>query len=154
MSHLTDDQLIDCLYGTNRMGEAHLLECAECGERYGILQERRREAAGTIEVDVVDWASQRRQVLKRVSHSPRPMLRWAPVLATALLLAAGAWFYRPASEPVPAPQIALDVESDDEAIQSSWFEDTYSAAQVDEPRAANPIRVLFEAPAQEEKVTE
>lgn len=153
MSHLTDDQLIDTLYGTNRAGEAHLLGCAECGERYGILRERRRETAGVIDADVVDWASQRREVLHRASNTSRPMLRWAPVYASVLFLAAGAWFYRPAQEPPTAP-VAAATESEFDTVQSSWFEETYSAAQVDEPRAASPIRLLFEAPVQEEKRTE
>ena len=152
--HLSDDQLIDRLYGirgTNDAHGAHLEECAECAARWDALRARRGNLVEEAPETGVLWTEQRRQILERVEGGAEASWNWqrawAPVLLTALVLAAGVWFYGPFSAPPPAPApVAVDTSA------PGWFEDTYSVMQPDEPRAAGPIRVLFEQ--QEEKVTE
>lgn len=148
--HLTDDQLIDRLYGMDPAGDAHLDVCPECASRWETLQEKRGQIVGQVPQGVL-WSEQRRQILERVEGGPEPSWNWrrawAPVLLTSVVLAAGVWIYRPASPPQPSP-VAAAVDT----VEAGWFEETYSVMQPDEPRAAGPIRVLFEQ--QEERITE
>ena len=149
--HFSDDQLIDRLYGMDAAGDAHLDVCPECTRRWELFQERRGQIAGQVPEGGVLWAEQRRKVLERVEGGQEASWSWrhawAPVLLTSVVVAAGVWFNRPASPPPPSPvPVAVDI------IEAGWFEETYSAMQPDEPRAAGPIRVLFEQ--QEERVTE
>jgi len=147
--HLTDDQLIDRLYGIRRTGDAHLEECPDCSSRWEMLQERRGRVVGEAPEGGVLWAEQRREILDRAEAGEAAwnwQRAWAPVLLMAMVLAAGVWFYGPVSPPPPPAPVAVDTSA------PGWFEETYSVMQPDEPRAASPIRVLFEQP--EEKVTE
>ena len=147
--HLSDDQLIDRLYGTDH--EEHLEECPDCAGRWAMLQQQRRSVVEDVPEGAVGWAEQRRQILERMDGGLQASWSWqrvwAPALLTAAVLAAGLWFYRPVDLPplLPAP-VAVDT------TVPGWFEETYSVMQPDEPRAASPIRVLFEQ--KEEKATE
>jgi len=150
--HLSDDQLIDRLYGIRGTGDAHLEECTECASRWEAIQERRGRMVEEAPEGEVVWAQQRREILERAEggEAARSWQRaWVPVLLSALVLAAGVWFYGPMHDP-PPPAVPVPVAVDTSA--PGWFEETYSVMQPDEPRAASAIRVLFEQ--QQEKVTE
>ncbi|MEO5925441.1 MAG: hypothetical protein ABIR70_16595 [Bryobacteraceae bacterium] len=136
--HLSDDQLVDRLYGISDAGSEHLDRCPECQARWSHIQERRHQAVASTSASHQQLRKQRRQILSRISQ-PAPVLRlmWAPATA-ALILVAGLVITPPkAHAPVtPEPTIA-------ETTEIGWFEDTYSATRVLEPRAATPIRQLF-----------
>jgi hypothetical protein len=137
--HLSDDQFIDRLYGIEGGPESHLESCAECLERWEAIQQRRAEVVTRVPVSPAALGEQRRQVLERL-EPPRWRSRrvWAPALAAALLIAAGLAWYRPTEPPAPAPEPAAA-----EAADPSWYEDAYFTQPV-EPRAASPLRALFE----------
>ena len=155
--HLSDDRLIGRLYGTDpeaRLAEdAHLEDCRECARRWGVLQRERARVLGDLPEDFALWNEQRRRVLERAeSGEAEPASNWARAWATAgfsaAFLAAGLWFYVP-QDPLAAPVPAAAVDVSD----PGWYEETYSVMEPDEPRAAGPIRVLFEQ-KEEEQVTE
>lgn len=149
--HLSDDRLIDRLYGVERTGDAqHLESCSDCAIRWEALRERRGQLSGEVPESAAPWAEQRCQILERIEGGGAAwnwQRAWAPALLTAAVLAGGVYFFRPA--PLPQPDAAA--VSVDTTVPG-WFEETYSVMQPDEPRAASAIRVLFEQP--EERVTE
>ena len=156
--HLTEDQWLDRLYRMDPSWDEHVEACSQCAARWESFQQRRGEIlesdATSLQRWPLHWNEQRREVLERARQIPaHPSLRWTPVLATGFLLALGAWFFRPVPDAPPPPPVAAAPDPAALATQASWFTDTYSAAQVEEPRVAAPIRVLFE-PQQEERDTE
>lgn len=146
--HLSDDQLIARLYGAGAAGDAHLNVCPECARRWEALAERRAWWLERMPRTAAPWSEQRRQILERLDEGGSPnqlFRRWAPALLAAVVLTAGLWFSRPVEPPAAAVATAQDPGA-------GWYEETYSVMQPDIPRAASPIRVLFEA--QEERMTE
>lgn len=137
--HFSDDQLIDRLYGIGGGPDSHLQSCAECLERWEAIQQRRAEVVARISVSPALLGEQRSRVLARLESSHgRPLLLWAPALAAALLIAAGLIWYHPAEPVSPEPKpVAV------EAADPAYYDDAYFAQPV-EPRAASPLRALFE----------
>ena len=142
--HLSDDQLMDRLYGVHLEGSAHLDACPECAARWALIEQRRRGILAAQQSREAEWP-----VRVALPWGPaaggrlwRPT--WVPLLALAgVVLAAAVWLNLTGAAPPPAPPAAS-------AVEAGWFEDAYSVMQPVEPRAATPIRVLF----QEEAVTE
>jgi len=146
--HLSDDELIGLLYGVGD-AEEHLAACAECGERWAemhrALGRTRAESAGAAEISGRTLAVQRQEILEGVERLSRTQAwRWVPAAAVASLLAAALLVYRPSGIPKPAPAASavVNAESDGEL-----FTDVYSMEQEVEPRAAAPIRALFQETA-------
>jgi len=141
--HLTDDELIALLYGLGD-AEGHVAGCAECAERWSEMQRAlgKVRVESAVEISGRKLAStlvrQRQQILERLEHSSRGLhgWRWAPAAAAAALLAVTLFLSRPFSAPSPAP---VNAESD-----AQLFTDVYSMEQDVEPRAAAPIRSLFQ----------
>src|SRR6266478_3594666 len=102
--HLSDDQLIERLYGIRGTGDPHLEECPECASRWETIQERRGQITGD-SPDGVVWSEQRRQILAQVEGGRGAswtwQRAWAPVCLMALALAVGVWFYGPVNPPPP-----------------------------------------------------
>ena len=140
--HLSDDQLLDRLYGLPVEGGDHLEACPECAARWARIEQRRRANLAAQESRESTWSVA--HVLKP-RHSAWAWRRaWIPSLVVAgCVLAAAVWLNLTHVAPPPAPPAAS-------AVEAGWFEDAYSVMQPVEPRAATPIRVLF----QEEAVTE
>jgi hypothetical protein len=154
--HLTNDELLNRLYG---LGEAegqtnlHLRECAECADRWRTFEQRRAETAAWPEVSSEFLASQRREIYARLEERSGGLhVRWAPALAAGFLLAAGAYLAIPVGHGVPktsAPahnrpaQVAHVVHA--EMSDEQLFSDVYSMEQSAEPRAAVPMHALFTA---------
>ncbi len=142
-SHLSDDELIGLLYGLGDP-ERHLDGCSECGERWSEMQRAlgRTRVESATEISGRRLAAQRQQVLERLN---RPLSahswRWVPAAAAASLLAAGLVIYRPSSTLHPAPVAPVAVSAEPDA---QVFTDVYSMEQDVEPRAAAPIRALFQ----------
>ena len=157
-AHLSDDELIRLLYGLGDT-EGHVAGCAECGDRWNemlrALGKTRAEAAASAAVSGRKLAVQRQEILERVQRNPAGAYawRWVPAAAAASVLAVVLFLARPSSlsgPALPAPA-AVTAEGDAEL-----FTDVYSMEQDVEPRAAAPIRALFQeasfepAPSEEE----
>ena len=133
--HLTDDQLLDRIYGLSEADGEHLQACPDCQVRLSRMQQRRDQLIESAPISNQQLRQQRRAILNRLSV-PAPALRlaWAPVAAAVVLLAGFA--FTPKVEAPPAAPVV-------EVVETGWFEETYSATRVIEPRAATPIRRLF-----------
>jgi hypothetical protein len=137
--HLSEDQLIELVYGVGDES-GHLSGCSECSERLLAMRRVRAEATGDSEISGRMLAMQRQRILDRLQQPSAglPAWRWIPAAAAATLLAAALVLSRPAAIPLPAPA-AVSAESD-----AALFTDVYSMEQDVEPRAAAPIRSLFQ----------
>jgi len=147
--HLSQDELLDQLYGLGGK-EAHLLECADCSLRLEAMsQAKARLRPEESPVTPEFLAAQRRGVHARLKRADALPARLAPALAAAFLLAICVFLLRPHAQrqavPVPAA-VAVQVDSVATAAASNdqLFSDLYSMEQTFEPRAAAPIRALFE----------
>ena len=162
--HLSNDQLLDRLYGLEEAGPesaTHLRECQECSNRFESLKRRRSEmvAASSAKDAAVPnefLLAQRREIYARLDRTATVNARWAPAaLAVAFLLVMGVFLARPHAvyrPMLPAnPTSAMDVaakqgvESGAEKNAEQLFSDLYSMEQSVEPLAAAPIHGLFEA---------
>lgn len=135
--HLSEDQLIDQLYGAaSDLSERHVENCSECALRLEHLRERRSElAAASLGASNDFLAGQRRRIYARLGEPVPSRMRWAPAaVAAACLLVAGMFVYRPTNPP--------PVHSD--AGDEQLFSEVYSMEQSSEPLAAAPIHALFE----------
>ncbi len=148
--HLSDDELLDRMYGLGESGVAHLRECAECSSRFQALERRRAEVvAASSTANEAVWSelfpAQRRAIYSRLDAGAA-RLHWAPAaLAVAFLLVMSVFLARPhqAYRQVRPPDAASGVELNEEQL----FSDLYSMEQSVEPRAAAPIHALFEPSA-------
>jgi hypothetical protein len=148
-SHLSEDEMIALLYGLHDT-EDHVASCAECGERLRAMGKARLATVDPPLINGRRLAVQRLRILERLEHPSSGLLawRWVPVATAASLLAAAMFvhYQRPgvphAAPPAPA---AVNAETD-----SELFTDVYSMEQDVEPRAAAPIRALFQEASFEE----
>jgi hypothetical protein len=150
--HLSEDELIALMYGIGdaERKESHVADCSECSER---LKAMGRVRVGTVDVPQISGrrlAAQRQQILERLEQ-PSPVTlgwRWIPVATAASLLAAAMFLHqqRP-SVPRQAPPASAAVNAEADA---ELFTDVYSMEQDVEPRAAAPIRALFQETSLEE----
>jgi hypothetical protein len=136
--HLSDDALLDGLYGL-RDGAAeydmHLLECAICAERWNELRRKREILAQSVDRPSDFFAAQRSRIYERIEHPERKRLMWVPAVAMACLVAVGLWVYHPAAPSVSQRGSVTD---------SQLFSEAYSMDQSLEPSSAAPIHALFE----------
>lgn len=151
--HLSDDELIALLYGLGD-AEGHLASCPECGERWNAMRRAlgmtRAESARILEIGGHRLAAQRQEILQRLENRPSGLRdsSWMPAAAVAALLAV-AMFVQQHSRDLPAAppaKAAVNAEAD-----SALFTDVYSMEQDVEPRAAAPIRALFQEASFEEE---
>jgi hypothetical protein len=147
--HLSQNELLDRMYGLGESGIPHLRECEECSGRFQALERRRAEVtAGSFgkkaaAVSNEFLLTQRRAIYSKLDQAPAARLHWAPAaLGVAFLLVTGVFLarphaqYRPAAPPAPVSGAVLSEEQ--------LFSDLYSMEQSAEPRAAAPIHALFE----------
>jgi len=143
MSHLTDDELIDRLYGIGR--NPH--ECDQCSQRLRVIAELRDQSIAKPEVSSDFLAAQRRAIYARLGESPRPSRIWAPATVGALCLAAAGLIAYHASTPAirPTPvHVSHTIAHADSAADAQLFSDVYAMEDSTEPRAAAPIHKLME----------
>jgi hypothetical protein len=145
-AHPSDDELIRLLYGLGD-AEDHLAGCAECGERWNEMQRAlgRTRAESATEISGRRLAVQRQQVLERLERPSSAFAwQWVPAAAVAALLAVSLFLSQSpfqSNVPPPAPP-SVNSEAD-----AALFTDVYSMEQDVEPRAAAPIRELFQETA-------
>jgi anti-sigma-K factor RskA len=145
-AHLTDDDLIRRLYGVGEEDD-HLATCLECRERWlaiqNVIRSVRAEAPRSPEISGRALAVQRRQILARLDRPLAGWRTWGGLTAAvaASLLAAALFLSRPTGSETPAP--AATAVANPEA-DAQLFTDVYSMEQDVEPRAAAPIRGLFQ----------
>jgi hypothetical protein len=151
--HLNDDELIGLLYGLGNIedAEGHLAGCSECGERWNAMHRAlgmaRAESSNATEISGRRLAAQRVRILERLEQpAGSHAWRWVPVAAAASLLAAGLFLKQSSSIPVPPTAATVSPEADAEL-----FTDVYSMERDVEPKAAAPIRALFEETAFEKE---
>ncbi len=144
--HLNDDELIALLYGLGDT-EGHLAGCSECRERWSTMHRAlgmaRAESSKATEISGRRFAAQRLQILERLDQPSSVSLgwRWVPVATAASLLAAAMFLHQRPSAPPPAPTASAVVNAEADA---ELFTDVYSMEQDVEPKAAAPIRALFQ----------
>ena len=144
--HLSDDDLIRRLYGIGEEDD-HLAACSECSDRWlaiqNVIRSARAEQPRAPEMTGRKLAVQRQQILAKLDQPLAGSLlwRWVPPAAAASLLAAALFLSRPTDPVTPtrAATVAVNAEAD-----AQLFTDVYSMEQDVEPRAAAPIRGLFQ----------
>ena len=132
--HVSDDELIAVLYGTGNAD--HLAGCSECVERFTEMRRIRAESVSTPEISGRMLAKQRQGVLDRLERPGSPAWRWVPVGAAAALLGGMLYLYQPSRV---SKSVTVNTEAD-----AQLFTDVYSMEREVEPRAAAPIRALFQ----------
>lgn len=133
--HWTSDELIEALYGA-RDPNTHLDACEECRWRWEGLQRVRGELRAAPEVPAELLAAQRWRIEQRIERRGSRMRPAMPALATAAMVLVGIALLRPA--PRPEPSIA---QGGDGQLYMEIYEQVVAS---EEPRAAAPIRGLFE----------
>ncbi|MBZ5633157.1 MAG: hypothetical protein LAO55_08505 [Acidobacteriia bacterium] len=139
--HLSDDELIGMLYGLGNMKDdaGHLADCSECSERLRAMGQARAATVDAPQISGRMLATQRQQILERLGQPSSGSWRWIPAAAAAALLAGALFLSRPVHVSAPSARPAVNTESDAEL-----FTDVYSMERDVEPRAAAPIRSLFQ----------
>jgi hypothetical protein len=151
--HLSEDELIALVYGlgdAEKKAESHVAACSECGERLKAMGQARMATVDATEISGRRLAVQRLQVLERLEQPSSVLLgwRWVPVATAASLLAAAMFLHQRPGVPEqtpPAQSAVVNAEADAEL-----FTDVYSMERDIEPKAAAPIRALFQETSLEE----
>ncbi len=152
--HLTNDELLDRLYGLSEAeGETslHLRQCAGCADRLRAFEQRQAEAVVSPEVSSEFLAAQRRGIYARLEEGPQVHSRWAPALAAAFALAMGLFLIYPGHHSRPKAPIRPAPAARTEMSDEQLFSSMYSMEQSAEPRAAVPMHALFEDDVQAEQ---
>ena len=146
--HLSDDALIRKLYGLeSAAGEPHLETCLECIRRWEAMRRTREVVTVEPEVPAAVLREQRLRIFDRLERGSANGWRrvWVPAAAAVLLIVAGVAYFRPAEEITVAAPASVPTEF----VDAGWYDEAYSDMQPLEPRAATPIRELFEEEASE-----
>lgn len=153
--HWSDEELVHLLYGLDPSSEksaSHLENCSACSERWQSLQRRKAALQSAPAVSDERLRLQRRAIFDRIEKSSQRNWRvtWMPAAATALLLTVGITmnFH---TTPVAAPVVATHQAADQEFMADvASMSDVAASLSDDSPRAAEPIRALFDLDNQAE----
>ena len=132
--HWSEQDFINDIYGIGP-ADRHLEACAACRDRKAWMRARKELLIREPQLPEEFLAAQRRAIHQRLQQPSRPVSRLAPVFAV-LVLAIGVFLMR--QSPPPAPQ------QDQASSDAQLFSDIYALEQSSEPRAAAPVRALFE----------
>ena len=132
-NHYSDDRLLAALYEADA-NDGHLAGCEECRARLDRMRSARDRSGAEQEVSPAFLAAQRARVREALE---RPRRRWVPVTAVSAM--AG----------VSALAIVLFVnqpgpENKPQVSDAQFFAEISAVVEREEPRAATPIRGLFE----------
>ncbi len=149
-THWSDDDLLRRLYGLeseSAVAEAHLDECSECGARWQELQSRRAAAlddSSAKSVSAERLQRQRTAVWDRIERRRGFWTwKWVPAAAAAGVLAAAILLLHPAGF-APAPRRLAAQSSPAQLSDAQLFNDVAALSAPEAPRAAAPMRSLFE----------
>lgn len=128
--HWTEEELVEALYELRAAPEA---ECAQCWQRWQLALARLEQERREPEVSPQWLAAQRLAIQQRLEGGRRFPLR-AALAAGACALGVTLVVWRPDLRQAPVQ----------EAADEGLYQEVYSMAFSAEPRAAEPIRALFE----------
>jgi hypothetical protein len=155
--HWEGGDLLRKLYGLVPEGgasEEHLTLCGECSGRWAALLLTRQSALSEASADSVPETrliAQRRALWERIDHPRRFLLaKWAPAVATALMLVVGVVLLHP-PQPQPAQGSHAQSVGAPSISDAELFGDLSAMAAPAAPRAAEPIRGLFESSSSQEE---
>jgi hypothetical protein len=135
--HYTQDELLQAVYGLER-GDGHLASCPECRVLLDGMLARRAESTDSEKLPDASFFARQRAAVYRRAEQPRGFS--VPRLATAgaalATVALSLLLLRTPEQQTPAPVAA----SDDAKLIAEIYSDAYNS----EPRAADPVRALFE----------
>jgi len=133
--HWTSDELLEVVYGL-REPSPHIASCEECRLRLESIEQRRRAVAAPPDVPDAWLHAQRQRIFERVDAvTSRVVRRWTPSLAASAVVLLGLILLAPS----PQPQRTVSAPSDAEL-----FSEIHAILDSPEPRAAAPIRNLFQ----------
>ena len=135
--HLSEDELLDKLYGVSVRSDVHLDACAECRGRWNQLSKARAAELARQQPDIPAslLLRQREELMATIERRtagtwlPRPV----PALALAMVCAVAVVISRPA--PVPEPVRISDAQ---------FFSEIYTVAESNGPQSAALIQNLFQ----------
>ena len=134
-THWTDEQILDRLYGLAE-DDGHLAECASCRARWEQAA-LRRPVLQSVDPEPAFLALQRRQIYDHVeSGRGHFSLKMVSAMAAAGALAMALIVYSPA----PPARKPAQIQISDAQLHS----DIYLMMASSEPKAAEPVRELFE----------
>jgi hypothetical protein len=137
-THWTDDEILEALYGL-RPEDAHLRNCMDCHERWQNAVEQRRWVAKGQTVPVELLIAQRSRIYDRVESRGFGLgVRLSPALAAVAVVVMGLFVSAPQPKADPAVS-PMSAKSD-----AQFFSEISSMVDSAEPRAAAPIRNLFQ----------
>ena len=137
--HWSEDELLDRLYGVGP-DDDHLSVCAECDERLQALAARRRVVVSNEECTVAPalLLRQRVAVMERIERPGSSLVSWRAATAFTCAIAIVLIFA------VYQPQRPKAVVTQTASSDAQFFSEIYSEVEQIEPRAAKPMRRLFE----------
>jgi hypothetical protein len=135
--HLSEDELLDRLYGISAQSGLHLDVCAECRDRWEALCRARSLELARQQPDMSEafLLHQRAELMSAIER--RAARQWLPgpfpVLAAAMVCAVAVVLSLPG--PAPEPYRISDAQ---------FFSEVYSVAESNAPQSAAPIQNLFQ----------
>ena len=139
--HLSEDELLDRLYGVSARSDLHLDACPGCRGRWNRLCGARAAELARRQPEVPDTVplQQRMKLMSVIERrAARPWLpRPVPALALAMVCAIAVLISRTA--PVPESYQVSDAQ---------FFAEVYRVAESTQPRSAAPIENLFQGEQQ------
>ena len=140
--HLSDDELLDRLYGIAVQSDVHLDACAECRGRWNALCKARSSELARHQLNMTEafLLHQRVKVMSAIERrAARPWLPGPfPALAAAMVCAVAIILTLPS--PAPEPYQISDAQ---------FFSEVYSVAESNAPQSAAPIQNLFQGEQQQ-----
>ena len=135
--HLSEDELLDRLYGISGRSDVRLDLCSECRGRWNALSKARSSQLARQQPDLTEafLSHQRVKLMSAIERrAARPWLPGPlPALAAAMVCAVAVVLSLP--KPAPEPYRISDAQ---------FFSEVYSVAESNAPRSAEPIQNLFQ----------
>ena len=135
--HLSDDELLDRLYGISARSDGHFEACPACHGRWSMLcharaaELERQQPEVPEALPVQEWMKFRCTIERRAARLRLPSL--VPAMALTMVCAIAVMISRPG--PVSEPNQISDAQ---------FFAEVYLVAESAQPRSAAPIQNLFQ----------
>jgi hypothetical protein len=140
--HLSEDELLDRLYGVSARSDSHFDACPECRCRWNVLCEARGAELARQQPAISEAVLVQQRMLVINAIKRRAARAWlpgpVPAFAMAMVCVVAVLISRPA--PVPESSQISDAQ---------FFAEAYKVAESTQPRSAAPIRYLFQGEPQQ-----